>query len=67
MAWRITGWLTEGLCGAAAYVLARWIWAEDGRVFRNLPIELLTFAVLYGLFLLLIRGRKYVRRGKQAK
>lgn len=66
MAWNVKGWLTEALCAAASYVLTRWIWWKEDKLFSNLPFELLTFAVIYLLTLFLVRGRKYVKKGKQA-
>ena len=59
----LTTWLRDVLTVAIAYVGARWIWAQEDP-FKNLPLELLTFAVLYVLFQVLIRGRKLARKGK---
>lgn len=59
----LTSWFREVIAVAVAYVGARWIWAPEGS-FKNLPLELLTFAVLYVLFQVLLRGRKLARKGK---
>jgi hypothetical protein len=56
--------LRDVVCGFGAYVGARLIWGPEKDVFRNLPVELLTFASLWILLQVLIRGYRYVRRSK---
>ena len=58
-------WLINVLCGLLAYTGSRLIWAESESVFANLPMELLTFAILYLLMQLLIRGRSLAKKGKE--
>jgi hypothetical protein len=53
-------------CGLGAYVGARLLWGPEKDVFRNLPVELLTFVSLWILLQVLIRGYRYVRRSKSA-
>ena len=48
-----------------AYVGARWIFSGEAGVFHRLLPELATFAGLFLLLQLLIRGRKWARKGKQ--
>ena len=48
-----------------AYVGARWIFSGEAGVFDRLLPELATFAGLFLLLQLLIRGRKWARKGKQ--
>lgn len=57
-------WLRDVVCGFAAYTGARLIWGPTEGTFPNLPRELLTFAVLWIVFQLLIRGWRYARKGK---
>lgn len=60
-------WLEDVFCGLAAYILSRWIWQKDtGGVFNNLVEELGTFAVLYILLKLSLRGLGLIRRNRKA-
>ncbi len=65
---RFLAWLGDVACGLGAYVLSRWIWDRDGDgVFRHLPEELATFAGLYLLLRLSLKGVGAVRRKKKAE
>ena len=57
-------WLINVSCGILAYTGSRLVWNHQQGVFDKLAYELLTFAVLYLLLQLLIRGRKLAKRGK---
>ena len=57
-------WLINVSCGILAYTGSRLIWSHQQGVFDKLAYELLTFAILYLLLQLLIRGRKLAKRGK---
>jgi hypothetical protein len=57
--------LRDVVCGFGAYVGARLLWGPEKDVFRSLPKELLTFALLWILLQLLLRGSRYVRRSKK--
>jgi len=57
-------WLINVICGLLAYTGSRLIWTDQKSALEKLPYELLTFAVLYLLLQLLIRGRRLARRGK---
>ena len=61
----IGSWLINVICGLLAYTGSRLIWREAESVFEKLPLELLTFAILYLLLQLLIRGRKLAKKGKE--
>ena len=60
----IGSWLINVICGLLAYTGSRLIWKDAESVLEKLPLELLTFAILYLLLQLLIRGRKLARKGK---
>jgi hypothetical protein len=62
---RIKSWLVDVVSGLAAYVLARWIFSGEAGVFDKLWLELLTFGGLFGLFQLLIRGRRLASKGRE--
>ena len=62
----VGSWLINTICGLLAYAGSRLIWKDSESVFGNLPKELLTFAVLYLLMQVLIRGRSLARKGKGA-
>ncbi len=57
-------WLGDVFCGLAAYTLTRWIrpGSDPDAVFKNLPVELATFAGIYLLLKLAIKGIVRVRR-----
>ena len=57
-------WFINVSCGLLAYTGSRLIWNHQEGVFDKLAYELLTFAALYLLLQLLIRGRKLAKRGK---
>ena len=59
-------WLINVTCGLLAYTGSRLIWKDSDSVLGNLPMELLTFGILYGLMQLLIRGRQLAKKGKEA-
>ncbi len=61
---RIKSWLVDVVSALAAYVLARWIFSGGAGVFEKLHWELLAFGGFYGLFQLLIRGRKIAAKGR---
>lgn len=56
-------WLMDVLCGFLAYTGARSIWGGHG-VFEKLHLELATFALIYLLLQLLVRGRRLARKGQ---
>lgn len=58
-------WLINVSCGLLAYTGSRFIWAEKDTGVTKLPWELATFALLYVLLQVLIRGRKLAKEGKQ--
>ena len=58
-------WLINTACGLLAYTGSRLIWKDSDSVLGNLLYELLTFAVLYLLMQVLIRGRGLARKGKE--
>lgn len=58
-------WLINVVCGLLAYTGSRLIWKDSEGVLDNLVFELFTFAILYLLIQVLIRGRKLARKGKQ--
>ena len=58
-------WLINVACGLLAYTGSRLIWQDSESVLGNLAFELLTFAILYGLMQVLIRGRHLARKGKE--
>jgi len=58
-------WLINVSCGLLAYTGSRFIWQESESVLGKLHLELLTFAILYLLLQVLIRGRKLAKKGKQ--
>ena len=62
---RLKSLLVDIVSAACAYVLARWIFSGEAGVFEKLHWELLTFGALYGLFQLLIRGRKLAQKGRE--
>ena len=59
-------WLINTACGLLAYTGSRLIWKDSDSVLGNLWKELLTFAVLYVLMQILIRGRSLAKKGKEA-
>ncbi|MDA1194227.1 MAG: hypothetical protein O2894_03510 [Planctomycetota bacterium] len=61
-----TSWFTNVVCGLLAYTGSRFIWAEKDTGFTKLPWELLTFAALYLLLQLIVRGRRLARRGRDS-
>jgi len=61
----VGSWLINVICGLLAYTGSRLIWKDAESVLEKLPLELLTFAILYLLLQLLIRGRKLARKGKE--
>jgi hypothetical protein len=58
-------WLINVSCGLLAYTGSRLIWQDSDSVLGKLPFELLTFAILYGLMQVLIRGRQLAKKGKE--
>jgi hypothetical protein len=60
---RAWDWLIDVVCGFTAYVGARWIWSERDP-FTALHWELATFAAIFLLLKVLIRGRALARRGR---
>ena len=62
IAWRSR--LIDVFCAAAAYVLARAIWSENTGIWRNLPLEVLTFLAVFGLLEALLRGRRLIAKGR---
>ena len=62
---RLGGWVRDVVCGFAAYTGARLIWGPPEGAFKNLPRELLTFAVLWVVLQLLLRGWALSRAGKR--
>lgn len=61
---RLLPLLRDVVCGFAAYVVARWIWGPVDGAFTNLPMELATFAALYLLLQVLVRGWRLARKGR---
>ena len=61
---KLKSYLVDVFCGFLAYVAARWIWSGGAGIFDDLVFELLTFAFVFGLLQVLIRGRKLAQRGK---
>ena len=59
---RLGAHVRDVVCGFGAYVGARWLWGPPEGAFTRLHLELLTFALLWILFQVLIRGYRYVRR-----
>ena len=57
-------WLINVSCGLLAYTGSRFIWSHREMELGKLPLELLTFAALYLLLQVLIRGRALARQGK---
>ncbi len=57
--------LIDITCALVAYVGARWIFSGEAGVFDRLLPELGTFAGIFLLLQLLIRGRKWAKKGKQ--
>lgn len=62
IAWRSR--LVDVLCASASYVLARAIWSENTGIWKNLALEVLTFLVLFGVLEGLLRGRKFIAKGR---
>ena len=62
----IAAWFRDVLCGFAAYVGARWIWGPAEGAFTKLHLELLTFALLWLLLQILVRGWRLAKQGKKA-
>lgn len=56
--------MVDVLSALVAYVGARWIFSGEAGVFDRLFVELATFAGIFLLLQLLIRGRKWARKGK---
>lgn len=63
---KIKSTLIDIVSALVAYVGARYIFSGEAGVFDRLIPELATFAGLFLLLQLLIRGRKLARKGKQA-
>ena len=63
-AMKIKSTVIDIVSALVAYVGARWIFSGEAGVFDRLPAELATFAGLFLLLQLLIRGRKWARKGK---
>ncbi len=61
---KLKGWIIDIASAVVAYVAARWIWSDDEKLFEDLGLELLTFGAVFLLFQILIRGLKYLRKGK---
>jgi hypothetical protein len=61
---RLGAHLRDVVCGVGAYVGARWLYGPKEGAFTNLPMELLTFALIWALLQVLIRGYRHVRKGK---
>ncbi len=61
----LLAWVRDVVCGFAAYTGARLIWGPPEGAFKNLPRELLTFAVLWLVLQLLLRGWALSRAGKR--
>lgn len=61
---RLLPLLRDVVAGFAAYTLARWIWGPPEGAFTKLHLELLTFAAIYVLLQVLLRGWRYARQGK---
>ena len=62
---RLLTFLRDVLCGFVAYIGARWIWGPPEGAFTSIHKELLTFALLWLLLQLLIRGWRLSRKGKK--
>jgi hypothetical protein len=58
--------VADTVCAFLAYVAARWIWITKSDLFRNLHWELLTFAGIYLLLRLILKGWRLAREGKKA-
>ena len=56
--------LIDVLGAAGAYVLTRAIWSENTGIWKNLPLEVLTFLAIYGVVVGLIRGRRLIAKGR---
>lgn len=61
---RLAAHVRDVVCGFAAYVGARLLWGPAQGAFRQLHLELLTFALLWVVLQTLIRGWRYVRSSK---
>jgi hypothetical protein len=62
----LLAWLGDVFCALAAYTLSRWIWEKHTEsVFENLLPELGTFASLYILLKLSLKGIGLARRRKK--
>ncbi len=57
--------LIDITCALVAYVGARWILSGAAGVFDRPPPQPGTFAGIFLLLQLLIRGRKWAKKGKQ--
>ena len=60
----VKSWLINTACGLLAYTGSRFLWSHRELELGKLPLELLTFAALYLLLQVLIRGRSLARQGK---
>jgi hypothetical protein len=57
-------WIIDVFCGFVAYVGARWIYGPKEGAFSKLHWELLTFAALWLILQVLVRGRRLARQGR---
>jgi hypothetical protein len=57
-------WVGDVFCGLASYTLTRWIrpGSDPDSVFKNLPVELATFAGIFVLLKLALKGIGIARR-----
>lgn len=62
---KVKSTMIDVVSALVAYVGARWIFSGEAGVFDRLLVELATFAGIFLLLQLLIRGQSLARKGKE--